>query len=397
MRVLPLLFFLYATVADLALRAPQVHGQPGPEYGPATRHFQGIPGIERAPKGRLWAVWYAGGPGEGPDNYVTLATSADSGRTWTEPALVIDTPGYVRAFDPCLWLDPTGTLWLTWTQGAGKFDGRSGVWEMHTRNPDSPKPKWSAPRRLADGVMMNKPTVLKSGAWLFPAAMWWTVKPNIEQMNAEYKLGLTPETMASLVHDNGPRNGAHLLLTRDQGKTFETIPGPRVPDAAFDEHMMVERNDGAWQVFVRTKYGIGSSISTDQGRTWSDGKDTGIHHTNARFFIRRLRSGRLLLIRHDWPATLAANQSRRTNLAAQLSSDDGKTWSGGLLLDDRQNVSYPDGFQAPDGSLTIVYDRERTKAMEILFAQFTEADIEAGKCVSKACSLRNIISTAGSK
>lgn len=392
----PLLFLLLANAADPALQPPQVHVPPPPQYATATRKFQGIPGIERAPKGRLWATWYAGGPGEGPDNYVVLVSSADNGKTWTG-SLIVDTPGFVRAFDPCLWLDPTGALWLTWTQGAGKFDGRSGVWEMHTRNPDAAKPKWSAPRRIADGVMMNKPTVLRSGEWLFPAAMWWTVKPNIEQMNAEYKLGLAPELMASLVHDNGARNGAHLLITRDQGKTFQTIPGPRVPDAAFDEHMMIERANGAWQVFVRTKYGIGSSTSNDRGRTWSPGANTGIHHTNARFFIRRLASGNLLLIRHDWPSTLTANQSRRTHLMAQLSRDDGATWTGGLLLDDRQNISYPDGFQAPDGSLTIVYDRERTQAMEILFARFTEADIEAGKCVSKPCALRNLINRAGSQ
>ncbi|MEP7364045.1 MAG: sialidase family protein, partial [Acidobacteriota bacterium] len=222
---------------------------------------------------------------------------------------------------------------------------------------------------------------------------------NIEQTNAEYKLGLAPDVMASLVHDLGDRNGAHLLLSRDQGKTFQTIPGPRVPRAAFDEHMMIERKDGSWQVYVRTQYGIGSSISTDRGRTWSEGTDTGIRHTNARFFIRRLRSGNLLLVRHNWPESLSANQSRRTYLTAQLSADDGATWKGGmgggLLLDDRQSVSYPDGFQAPDGSITIVYDRERTKAMEILFARFTEADIEAGKCVSKSCALRNPINAAG--
>jgi len=390
----PLLFPLLAISPDVALQPPQVHSNPPARYATAARKFEGIPGIERAPNGRLWATWYAGGRGEGPDNYVVLVTSGDGGKNWSD-ALVVDTPGIVRAFDPCLWLDPTGALWLTWTQGAGKFDGRSGVWEMHARNPGAAKPKWSTPRRIADGVMMNKPTVLRSGEWLFPAAMWWTVKPNIEQMNGEYKLGLTPAEMASLIHDNGERNGAHLLITRDRGKTFQTIAGPRVPRAAFDEHMAIERSNGDWQVFVRTKYGIGTSVSKDRGKTWSEGADTGVRHTDARFFIRRLAGGKVLLVRHDWPDSLPANLSRRTHLTAQLSSDDGATWSGGLLLDGRSAISYPDGFQAPDGSITVVYDRERTKAMEILFATFTEADIEAGKCVSKACALQNTINRAG--
>jgi len=79
-----------------------------------------------------------------------------------------------REFDPCLWSDPTGTLWLFWSQcNDGKhFDGRAGVWETHTANPDAENPAWSAPRRIANGIMMNKPTVLSSGRWLLPTTVW---------------------------------------------------------------------------------------------------------------------------------------------------------------------------------------------------------------------------------
>jgi hypothetical protein len=46
---------------DLALAPPPVISNPGPEYGDNVRGFQGIPGIERAGNGRLWALWYSGG------------------------------------------------------------------------------------------------------------------------------------------------------------------------------------------------------------------------------------------------------------------------------------------------------------------------------------------------
>jgi predicted neuraminidase len=61
-----------------------------------------------------------------------------------------------------------------------------------------------------------------------------------------------------------------------------------------------------------------------------------------------------------------------------LSEDDGRTWIGGLLLDDRDEVSYPDGMETADGRLYIIYDRERQRLKEIYFAEFTEADILAG-------------------
>ncbi|MBK9168485.1 MAG: exo-alpha-sialidase [Bryobacterales bacterium] len=374
---------------DPALEAPIVNTDPGAPYASPTRAFQGIPCIERAPSGRLWANWYAGGPGEGPENYVVLVTSGDDGRTWSDPVLVIDPPSFVRAFDACVWLDPVGSLWLFWAQGAGKFDGRSGVWAISTAEPDSAQPTWTRPRRLADGIMMNKPTVLSTGEWLLPAAVWTNIPPDIEQVNEKYKLGLSLERMKTLVHDLNHRSGAHLLMSNDNGTSFTLIAGPRVPDSRFDEHMLIERQDQSWWVLVRTRYGIGQSISADRGQTWSAGTNSGIAHADARFFIRRLASGNLLLVRHNSPEGMA-----RSHLTAEISRDDGRTWTGGLLLDERTRVSYPDGTQAPDGRIYVIYDRERTGDREILFATFREEDVEAGRCVTEQCGLRGLIDRA---
>jgi len=38
---------------------------PGAEAADGARTWQGIPGIERAPNGRLWAIWYTGGDERG--------------------------------------------------------------------------------------------------------------------------------------------------------------------------------------------------------------------------------------------------------------------------------------------------------------------------------------------
>jgi hypothetical protein len=47
------------------------------------------------------------------------------------------------------------------------------------------------------------------------------------------------------------------------------------------------------------------------------------------------------------------------------------TWTGGLLLDERMNVSYPDSVQAPNLKIYVVYDhRGRFTAREILMAVF---------------------------
>ena len=40
--------------------------------------------------------------------------------------------------------------------------------------------------------------------------------------------------------------------------------------------------------------------------------------------------------------------------------DDGRTWGGGLVLDERKSVSYPDGQQQADGLIRLIYDYDRT-------------------------------------
>jgi len=157
---------------DPGLMPPPVITTPDlAQYGPQTRVFQGIPGIERASNGRLWATWYGGGPTEGPWNYVMLNTSSDDGRSWTELKVVIEPEGQVRAFDPCLWIDPLGRMWFFWAQAIEFWDGRAGVWAIVTENPEDENPDWSVPRRLSDGIMMNKPTALSTGEWVLPVAI----------------------------------------------------------------------------------------------------------------------------------------------------------------------------------------------------------------------------------
>ena len=81
-------------------------------------------------------------------------------------------------------------------------------------------------------------------------------------------------------------------------------------------------------------------------------------------------------------------------MTAFVSEDDGRTWKGGLVLDERSGVSYPDGCQAPDGTVFIAYDRERAKEREILLATFAEEDVLAGKVVSERGRLMQMVNKA---
>jgi len=367
--------------ADPALLPPVIIASPGNDYADNHRHFQGIPGMERAPKGRLWAAWYSGGVWEDAGNYVVLVTSVDDGFTWSKPALIVAPPSdQTRTFDPCLWLDPQGRLWLFWSQSLGAIDGRFGVWTMCADDPDEECPAWSQPRRIGDGIMMNKPTVTKAGDWLLPVSIWAPSREGPHAPPAWFRMEST--------------TGAYAVISRDHGKSFEYLGrATGQQDRTFDEHMLVERDGGGLWMLSRTRFGIWENSSADAGKTWDEGHFSSIPHVNSRFFIRRLASGDLLLVRHN-PPDLSSDKTTRSHLTVFISKDDGSTWQGGLLLDEREGVSYPDGVQAPDGTIYIIYDFNRTKDKQILMATFTAGDVEAAQWLSPKARQRIMVNQA---
>jgi sialidase-1 len=369
---------LMRRIADLALVPPKLNTNPLPKYDYDKLDYGMTIGIDRTPKGRIWACWVAGG--DSPKAFFVLATSDDDGNSWSKPRLVVDahSPTLPRERSTLvgnLWTDPTGRLWLFFDQSMDMFDGRAGVWAATCDDPDADQPKWSAPRRLAHGVMLNKPTVLKSGEWLAPISL-------------DQRGGFGP--FKGLFAELDPLRGASVFASNDQGKTWTRRGAATFPNPDWHEHMIVERKDSSLWMLGRTSKGIVQSESTDGGRTWSAATEpSGIRQPNARFFLRRLASGRLLLVKHG--DRIDAHDGR-VKLSAWLSNDDGKSWTGGLILDDRKGVSYPDGFQSPDGTIYISYDRNRSTDGEVLLARFAEADIDAKKLVGSKSALKLLVS-----
>ena len=373
-------------VADLALIPPVLNTSPLPQYDYDKLDYGMTIGIERTPKGRLWACWVAGG--DSPEAFFVLATSDDEGETWSKPRLVLDSHSTDLPRDRSILVgnlltDPLGRLWLFFDQSMEMFDGRGGVWASVCDDPDAAAPVWSAPRRIWHGVMLNKPTVLSSGEWMLPLSLdqrtgeggHWD--PNFGPFK-----GLFPEL--------DPFRGANVFVSTDKGATWQRRAAVKFPNPDWHEHMIVERRDKSLWMLARTGKGIMQSTSTDGGHTWAEPTEPpGIRQPNARFHIRRLASGRLLLVKHG--DKVDAHEGR-VQLSAWLSDDDGKTWQGGLVLDERTGVSYPDGFQAPDGTIFISYDRNRATDGEILLARFTEADVLAKKLTGPKSKLKMLIS-----
>ena len=133
---------------------------------------------------------------------------------------------------------------------------------------------------------MNKPTVLSTGEWLMPAAVW----------------DREPNTDAAYRHDLGVRRGANVMASTDRGAAWDYLGQVIVPGRVFDEHSIVERRDGSLWALVRAAYGIGESVSTrsrqdlERGPALADpARELALLHPPPRFrqaAARRPRSAR---------------------------------------------------------------------------------------------------------
>lgn len=365
-------------IADHALEQPTLNTSPLPHYDYDRLDYGMTIGIERTPGGRLWACWVAGA--DSPKAFFVLASSDDDGETWSKPRLVVDThssdlPRPRSTLVGNLWTDPLGRLWLIFDQSMEMFDGRGGVWTSVCENPDADQPTWSEPKRIWDGVTLNKPTVLSTGEWMMPISL--DQRGGLHGFKGAFK---------SL----DPMRGANVFVSTDKGESWQRRGMATFPDPDWHEHMIVERKNGSLWMLARTRKGIMQSSSIDGGKTWSKAsKPPLIEHPNARFFVRRLTSGRILLVKHG--DKIDAHQGR-VQLSVWLSDDEGQSWQGGLVLDERKGISYPDGFQAPDGTIYISYDRNRARDGEILMARFTEEDIVARKFTGPKSKQKMLIS-----
>jgi predicted neuraminidase len=332
--------------------------------------WQGIPGLERTAKGRIYVSWFSGGEKEpAPENTVYLSFLDKKGKAFAAPVAIAGPLNGTRAFDPCLWIDPDGRLWYIFCRG-NKAAGENTIHARICIRPDAKIPEWEEEFRIDFGVpfnfRLNKPTVLSTGEWLMPVTFF-------------------PERIYDMFHLHKTLQGVG--ISTDRGQTWKlhgTIEsGPRAL-----ESMVVELHDGRLLMLINTATGfLWESYSCDRGKSWGESRPSEIESPASRFFIRKLASGHLLLVNHS-----QFKGRSRSHLTAMLSTDDGATWNEGLLLDERINVSYPDGVQEKNGLIWIVYDRARGGAGEILLARFREEDVMAGRDVSGDVRLKQVIS-----
>ena len=334
-------------------------------YNPADsrlkdRKFEQVPAVAATADGKqVFVAWYSGGAAPGPGNYVTLSVSQDLGKSWLNDQLAIyPTDKAYRLFDPTIWRDNKGKINLFYGSAKNSliWDGFGGVNAIEIKW-DGNRISNSQPIRISDGVMSNKPVYLSSKKQtLFPV---YIDKPI---------LGTKSEK-------SFPQHGVFIYSKTNNNLSLSAYASIQIDEELriHDEPQLVEISEmGEYLAMLRTTKGIYYTKSSDFGKTWAKIQPFTASGptTSSRFYLGKLSSGNLLLVSN--------NSTTRNKMSAFLSKDGGKTWPHKLVLDERENVSYPDADQTSDGGIHVVFDRERTGAKDILYCRFTENDILNG-------------------
>ena len=246
----------------------------------------------------------------------------------------------------------------------------------HERNPDvsiylqrKEQGGWSAPRKIADGVVndtlryptwnpvlffendtlvlhykmgpiKNKPIRTQRGTLLYPSS--------VEYVDGTWK--------------------AHIELSENASKTFSKIEIPSPDSIKVIQPTLLEiPNKGILALLRSNQNRVMQSWSEDDGKTWSAITPTDLLNPNSGIDAVATTSGKYLLVNNALESGASWEMGR--NKLSLYASDDGKTWTQIMQLEDQESgeFSYPAIINGSDGyiHITYTYDRRNMKYLKI--------------------------------
>ena len=302
----------------------------GPEVPGRYKHPASITQLRN---GDLYLVYYGGAGEYATDTAVYGSRQRKGEREWTPPRVVADTP-FRSEGNAVVWQAPDGRVWLFYVTRYGKTWLTS---RIKARFSGDGAHTWSDPFVLAfeQGMMVRShPIVLSSGEYLLPV---------YHETGHDTELVGPGSTSLFLRYDPANQSWEESARIRSRIGNIQ----PAVVEIRKNHLVAYCRRGGGYD--GRPDGRIVRSESTDGGRTWSPGKDSGFPNPNAAIDFIKLRNGHLLLVYND-------SVKARTPLAAAISVDQDKSYPyRRSIVEGRGPYAYPSVIQTQDEKIHVMF------------------------------------------
>ncbi|GAB5405124.1 MAG: exo-alpha-sialidase [Aureliella sp.] len=293
----------------------------------------------------LAAAWFGGTREKNPD--VGIWTSYHNGTKWSAPveaANGIQHSGLrYPCWNPVLFQIPSGPTMLFFKVGPNPRQWWGEVIFSHDGGRT-----FQDRRRLPEGIdgpVRCKPLLLKDGTLLCPSST---------EIENDWRFHM--ELLTDLAHP-------------ELGTSWQRIEPEKQPFQVIQPTFLVGRDAGLTALMRSKHEQIAQSVSTDNGKTWSELKLINLPNNNSGIESLTLRDGRyLLLYNHTGGRKSSKEGWGRRNILNLAISSDGQKWqaAGTVEREDDGEFSYPAMIQTRDGKVHMTYTWNRKRVKHVI-------------------------------
>lgn len=359
---------------------------------PLDRRHNHAPGIAELPDGSLLVSWYRGSGERTADDVAVYGSRRAAGEAaWSEPFLMVDTPGFPDC-NTCLILDRKGRLWLFWPVIlANSWESCLTNFLVASEPTGSGAPQWD--RR---GTLYLKPEdfaaeaagILDAELKMLPRPLSAAEESEVAEVRRRLgdklyqRLGWQPRCKPTVLPSgrillplySDTYSISMMAISDDEGETWYASK----PLIGFGniQPAVLRRNDGTLVAYMREngpRRKIRVAESRADGLTWGPVGVAELPNPGSGLDGVRLASGRWLLVYND-------TVEGRYSLAVSLSEDEGRTWRWTRHLEREPTGSYhyPAVIQSRDGTIHAVYSYFVAGGKSMKHAEFDEGWVRGG-------------------
>jgi predicted neuraminidase len=336
---------------------------------PLNAEHNHAPGIAELRDGSLLVSWYRGSGERKADDVRVLGARKKPGEdAWSEPFLMVDTPGFPDG-NTCLHTDPQGRLMLFWPLVLANTWESCITQQLVSESPEgSGCPVWNRrdslwlkPDDFSPKALSMLDTLIETSAIPIPEKLRQEIDQVRERLSDKLyqRLGWQPRCKPTVLTSgrlllplySDTYSISIMAISDDGGMTWRASQ----PLIGFGniQPSVLERKDGSLVAYMREN-GFTQRIrvceSQDAGDTWGAVESSALPNPGSGLDAVRLNDGSWVLIYND---TIQG----RSRLAVSRSHDEGLTWNATRYLEDhdRGSYHYPAIIQSRDGRLHAVY------------------------------------------